>query len=215
MAEPGRILTLTPMPWNESAVLVFAYLVGSVDFAVWVARSRGVDIYDVGSGNPGTANVARSLGWKAAAVVFAGDAVKGMVAAGAGLWLGGPTLGLAAGLAAVVGHCFPVWHRFKGGKGVATGVGSVLVVAPIVAVVLVAIWAVLAKVGRISSLASLTAVVGAVPALAVAGFRGWALVWPGLMVGLIVIRHRANIAALVQGQERTLTSNPAPTEPDE
>lgn len=209
MSIPDRILTLTLMPWSEIAVVVFAYLVGSVDFAVWVARSRGIDIYDVGSGNPGTANVARSLGWKAAAQVFAGDAVKGMVAAGAGLWVGGPTVGMAAGLAAVVGHCFPLWHRFKGGKGVATGVGAVMVVAPLVAVALTAMWGVLAKLARISSLASLTAVLAAIPALAVAGFRGWALVWAGLMVGLIVVRHHSNIAALVRGQERTLTTEPA------
>jgi glycerol-3-phosphate acyltransferase PlsY len=195
--------------------VVVAYLVGSIDFAVLVARARGVDIYDVGSGNPGTANVARSLGWKAAAQVLAGDALKGAVAAGIGLGAGGPAVGLGAGLAAVVGHCFPIWHRFRGGKGVATGAGAVAVVAPLVAVALLAVWVLLAKVARISSVASLTAVLLAVPALAVAGIRGWGLVWATLMVGLIVVRHRTNISALVRGEERTLTTGPTASDPPE
>lgn len=196
-------------------VLILAYLLGSIDFAVLVARSRGVDIYGVGSGNPGTANVARSLGWKAAAQVLVGDAVKGMAAAGIGLWAGGVQVGLAAGLVAVIGHCFPVWHRFKGGKGVATGAGAVAVVAPVVAAALLGVWLLLAKVFRISSLASLTAVVLAVPALALAGVRGWGLVWAALMVGLIVVRHKANIVALIKGQERSLTPGQAAADPEE
>lgn len=192
------------MNWIAVAVVVAAYLIGSLDFAVLVSRTRGVDIYGVGSGNPGTANVARALGWGAAAQVLIGDFLKGVVSAGMGLLAVDATLGFAAGLAAVVGHCFPVWHRFKGGKGVATGGGVVAILAPLVAAALMVIWVVLARVGRISSLASLTVVLLAVPGLALRGHPGWSLVWAGLMVALIVARHRSNIVRLLRGEEGVL-----------
>ncbi len=192
------------MDWTVVAVVGVAYLIGSIDFAVLVARTRGVDIYDVGSGNPGTANVARNLGWQAAAQVLVGDFLKGAGAAGLGLLVVDSTTGFGAGLAAVVGHCYPLWHRFRGGKGVATGGGAVTVLAPVVAIVLMVVWALLAKVGRISSIASLTVVVLSVPALAVAGHGGWSLVWAACMMVLIVGRHRSNIVRLIRGQEDSL-----------
>lgn len=195
------------MTWNVPALIVAAYLIGSFDFAVVVARRKGLNIYEVGSGNPGTANVARNLGWQAAALVFVGDLLKGVVVAGLGLVVGGTaTVGFGAGLAAAVGHCFPVWHRFRGGKGVATGAGVILVLAPVVALVLAGVWVVLARLARISSVASMSVVILAVPALAVAGHTGWSLVWVGLMMGLIVIRHRSNIVRLARGEERILTA---------
>lgn len=195
------------MDWTVAAVLMASYLIGSIDFAVLVARMKGVDIYDVGSGNPGTANVARNLGWGAAAQVLVGDFLKGVVAAALGLFLVDSTVGFAAGLAAVVGHCFPLWHRFRGGKGVATGGGAILVLAPLVALALMAGWSLLARVARVSSIASLTVVLLSVPALAVGGHTGWSLVWAGLMAALIVARHRTNIARLVRGEENSLRSN--------
>lgn len=198
------------MDWTVAAVIAVAYLLGSVDFGVHVARARGVDIYAVGSGNPGTANVGRALGWKAAAAVLVGDLLKGVVAAVIGLVAVDATVGFAAGFAAVVGHCFPVWHRFRGGKGVATAGGSILVLAPLVGVVLAVVWAAVARFGKISSVASLTVAVLAVPALALAGHTGWSLVWPGLVMALVVFQHRANIARLVRGEEHVLT--PSPTE---
>jgi acyl phosphate:glycerol-3-phosphate acyltransferase len=198
------------MDWTVAVVIAFAYLLGSVDFGVHVARARGVDIYAVGSGNPGTANVGRALGWKAAAAVLVGDLLKGVVAAAVGLIVVDATVGLAAGFAAVVGHCFPIWHRFRGGKGVATAGGAILVIAPVVGLFLTVVWAAIARFGRISSVASLTVAVLAVPALAVAGHRGWTLVWPSLMMVLVLFQHRANIGRLVRGEEHVLT--PSPTE---
>lgn len=196
------------MTWTVVAVIAFAYLLGSVDFGVHVARARGVDIYAVGSGNPGTANVGRALGWKAAAAVLVGDLLKGVVAAVIGLVAVDATVGFAAGLAAVVGHCFPAWHRFRGGKGVATAGGSLLVLAPLVGLILAVVWAAIARFGKISSVASLTVAVLAVPALVVAGHRGWSLVWVGLMMVLVVFQHRANIARLLRGEEHVLTPTP-------
>ncbi len=185
-------------------VVVAAYLIGSVDFAVLVVRARGLDIYDLGSGNPGTANVARNLGWKAAVPVLIGDVLKGVAAAGVGLWVGTPALALAASLAAVLGHCFPIWHRFKGGKGVATAGGAIIVVAPMLGVALPVIWIALARLVRISSVASMTVAVLSVPGLAIAGLRGWALVWAGLTAVLILVRHSSNISRLIQGKEHSL-----------
>ena len=193
------------MTWTAAALVAASYLIGSISFAVVVSRARGVDIYRVGSGNPGTANVARSMGWWAAVLVLIGDAAKGSAAAVLG-WLvaGSVTVGLAAGLAAVVGHCFPVWHRFRGGKGVATGGGVMVVLAPLVILALIVVWAVLARLTRMSSVGSLAGVVLAVPGLAVAGHRGWDLVWVGLMALIIVGRHHSNISRLVRGEEHGL-----------
>lgn len=190
------------MTWIAVAVVVAAYLLGSVDFAVWVARAKGVDIYDVGSGNPGTANVARILGWRTALWALVGDALKGVAAASAGLFLAGSSAaGFAAGLAAVVGHCYPVWHRLRGGKGVATAGGTIAVLAPVVTVALIILWLLVARLVRVSSVASVSAVVLAVPLMALTGHRGWSLVWVGLMALLIVARHRPNLARLLRGEE--------------
>jgi glycerol-3-phosphate acyltransferase PlsY len=190
--------------WTVAVVVVAAYLVGSIDFAVLVARAKGLDIYDLGSGNPGTANVARNLGWKAAAPVLVGDVLKGVVASAVGLWVGTPALAVGAGLAAVLGHCFPIWHRFKGGKGVATAGGAIIVVSPILGVALVVIWATVARLIRISSVASLTVVVLSVPGLAIAGHRGWVLIWAGAMAVLVLARHSSNISRLRRGKENSL-----------
>ena len=106
--------------------IAIGYLVGSIDFGVIVPRLMGIDIYEHGSGNPGTSNVFRTLGKKAASVVLLGDLAKGLTAAAVGDLMAGETIGFAAGCAAVVGHVFPVWHRFKGGRGVATAIGVAL-----------------------------------------------------------------------------------------
>ncbi len=187
--------------------VILAYGVGSIDFAVLVSRRHGIDIYAVGSGNPGTANVARVLGRKWAAVVLAGDLAKGILGAAIGGLLGGSdTVALGAGLATVVGHCFPLWHRFRGGKGVATSVGVLILVAPPLGLGLAVLWLVVVVGLGVSSVASLLAVVLSFPGLAALGYRGWSLVWSAMIVGLVVVRHSENIRALVAGEERTVHS---------
>ncbi|MGI8822114.1 MAG: glycerol-3-phosphate 1-O-acyltransferase PlsY [Acidimicrobiia bacterium] len=187
------------------AAAVLGYLVGSIDFAVLVARAQGKDIYEMGSGNPGAANVLRNLGWKAALPVMLGDVAKGAAAAAVGTWLGGSELaGWAAGFAAVVGHCFPVWHRFHGGKGVSTALGVVLWLEPILGLVLIGIWAGLLALTKVSSLGSLAAMAALVPGLVVAGARGAPLLWATAIAVLVVIRHQANIAGLLARRERTV-----------
>lgn len=187
--------------------LVAAYLIGSLDFAVVVARAKGVDIHTVGSGNPGTSNVLRTLGRGPAAMVLVGDALKGVIAAALGWWAvggGDPAtepIGYAAAFLAVLGHCYPVFHRFKGGKGVATATGGLLFLLPLVAVALGLVWGIVAKVTKVAAAASLTVMVLAVPAALLRGVEGDAIWWLAAMVVLIVWRHRSNIQRMIQGSE--------------
>ena len=115
---------------SGTLAILIGYLLGSIDFGVIVPRALGIDIYMEGSGNPGTSNVLRSVGKGPAAIVMVGDGLKGLAAAAIGSTLVDPTIGFAAGLAAVVGHVFPIWHRFKGGRGVATAIGAAIWLAP-------------------------------------------------------------------------------------
>ena len=187
------------------AILLISYLIGSVDFAVLVGRMHGVDIHQVGSGNPGTSNVMRTLGRGPAAMVFVGDTLKGVIAAAVGTYLSGagPTSAwtFAAGLMAVLGHCYPVFHRFRGGKGVATGGGVVLFAAPIAGLALTALWVVVAKLLKVASVASLIVVAASFPVLIWQGVEGWALFWFGVMLGLVIYRHRGNISRIMKRRE--------------
>ena len=191
--------------------LVAAYLIGSIDFGVIVPKILGVDIYEAGSGNPGTSNVLRTMGKGPAALVMVGDALKGTVAAAIGGYLGGAgaawsvdTLAVACSFAAVLGHVFPLWHRFRGGRGVATAIGAVLYLAPVFGVVLGVGWLAMTFIGKTASVASLVAMAVYVPGLAVAGYRGWSLAWAVAIVVVVVARHRSNIVALLRGEERNV-----------
>jgi glycerol-3-phosphate acyltransferase PlsY len=189
--------------------LVAAYLVGSIDFAVIVARMHGVDIHKAGSGNPGTSNVLRTLGRVPAAMVFVGDTLKGTIGAAMGMVAAGvsdPTVNWAflAGLAAVIGHCYPVFHRFRGGKGVATGGGVLLFTVPLVAVIEISLWGLVAWATKTASIGSMVIVVITIPMLLWQGVRGLSLLWVALIIGLIVWRHRGNIRRMVSGSEEKI-----------
>ena len=194
--------------WDIAAIAA-GYLLGSVDFGVIVPRLLGVDIYGTGSGNPGATNVLRTMGRKEAALVLLGDLAKGVGAAALGSWAGGPVIGFAAGLAAVVGHCFPVWHRFKGGKGVAAAGGMVAWLEPWALLILLGVFVAVVALTRKASLGSLLAALGLVPALALFGHRGWSLGLAGAAVALIVVRHLPNIRRLAEGSEHTIEEAPA------
>lgn len=187
--------------------LVIGYVLGSVDFAVIVSRSRGVDIYREGSGNPGASNVMRTLGRSAAALVLVGDALKGVVAAGIGLAVVGDLTGAAAGgFAAVVGHCFPVLHRFKGGKGVATSLGVYVMVLGWWSLALLAAWGFVVGITRKASLGSLLVMIAAVPTGWLIGLDGSALAWLTATVLLVIVRHRDNLARLRAGEEHAVVA---------
>jgi len=180
-----------------------AYLLGSIPFGVVVARAQGgVDLRRVGSGNIGATNVLRAVGKGAAALTLLADIGKGALSVALGRWLGvaAPVLATIA-LAAVGGHLFPVFARFRGGKGVATTLGVVLVAMPVVGSLLILIWLAVATLSRYSSLASLTAS-AALPILTwVLDGRPAMLALSGVLLALVVFRHRENIARLLAGTE--------------
>lgn len=195
------------MTLTVALALMAAYLVGSIDFAVLVGRMHGVDIHDVGSGNPGASNVLRTIGRLPAAMVLLGDTMKGVVAAAMGMIAGGVVdfqseWAFLAGLFAVIGHCYPVFHRFKGGKGVATGLGTLFYTVPLVAAIVVVSWMILLKLTKTASISSLIVVGASIPLAIWQGVSGMSLVWLLATVVLVVWRHRANIQRVFKGSEQ-------------
>jgi glycerol-3-phosphate acyltransferase PlsY len=198
------MIELTPL--SAAVALVTAYLCGSIPTGVLIARARGVDLTKVGSGNIGATNVARALGKKTGALVLLLDALKGFapVIVARSLWLDeprGPLVIAGCALLAMLGHVFPVWLKFRGGKGVATGLGVFLGVAPIAAGCGVALFAIVYAVSRISSLGSLTATT-AIPIVMMIMHEPWpfiVLAAAGWL--LIVVRHRGNIRRLLRREE--------------
>jgi glycerol-3-phosphate acyltransferase PlsY len=184
--------------------IVGAYLCGSIPFGLLIARAKGVDIRTVGSGNIGATNVARAVGKPFGILVLILDAGKGfapvMVAAYA--LAQPPEITAGAGLAAILGHVFPVWLKFRGGKGVATALGVFLALAPVAAAVSFGVYALVYAIFRISSVGSLISAT----ALLVTMFASGRPV-PTLILGsaawlLIIVKHRANIARIWRGEEK-------------
>lgn len=204
---------------------VVGYLLGSLPFGFLVARSRGVNIFEVGSRSPGATNVRRVLGAGPGITVFVLDTLKGVAAAGWPLALaclgfaqhlvaghaGAPPPDAAAreellgfvGLAsAVVGHSFSCFTGFRGGKGVATAAGGLVVLMPYVTLASAAIWLIVFLATRYVSLASMLAAVG-LPVLTFFFSRGTlALSVTGLLAVFVVVRHRANVRRLLNGTEK-------------
>jgi glycerol-3-phosphate acyltransferase PlsY len=190
---------------KDTAAVAIAYLVGSVNFGIVVASIRGIDIRSVGSGNTGTSNIFRTLGKKSAAIVLLGDGLKGALAAAIGsVWIG-DDFGWVTLFAAVVGHSFPVWHRFKGGKSVATAIGGVAVLVPWVGAILAVIWIAILVVWRTASIGSLVAMALLVPLVAVSGHSTAATGWAAGIAVFVVARHSDNVRRLVNSSERTVS----------
>ena len=188
-------------------LLVPAYLLGTFPNAALVARSRGIDIQQVGSGNPGASNVARVMGTKWGAVVFVLDGLKGAIPAAAGLLLDERATAYGMLVAAVLGHMFPITRRLRGGKGVATMGGGALVLQPIVSLGLLTFWVIVRKLSGKASVASLTIIVGLPVAVAVKGAPGWEV---AALVGcnaLVLARHVDNIKRLLAGRELSASRN--------
>jgi len=184
------------------AVLVpVAYFLGTFPSADVIGRRRGIDVTVAGSGNPGASNTFRLLGWRAGVLVFAMDAAKGALAAGAGLALAGNAGAYVLGVAAIVGHMFPVTRRFRGGRGVATGAGVLLVVFPWLTLASAALWFVVVWLTHKASLASLVVAIAFPIAVALTG-NSWADVVVIAAVALLVIaRHAPNLRRLLRGEE--------------
>lgn len=199
-----------PISWSYAlpyylAALAFGYLLGSIPFGLILAKLAGLgDIRKIGSGNIGATNVLRSGRKGIAALTLLADMLKGTFA----VWLAGrygPDPAIIAGLGAFLGHCFPVWLKFKGGKGVATYVGVLAALAWKAALIFAGVWLATAAITRYSSLSALIATL-AVPV---------ALYWMGdiqvaelfvLMSALVWLFHRENIARLLSGAESKIGS---------
>jgi glycerol-3-phosphate acyltransferase PlsY len=185
-----------------------AYLIGTFPSAVIVARTRGVDITAEGSGNPGASNVIRVLGWKVGAVVLLADFVKGALAGGAGLAVGGRPGAYTLGVAAVIGHTFPMLR--KGGKGVAAAGGMLVVLFPVLVAPLAAVWGLIAKGLHKASVASLVITVAFPALVAVLRYEWWETTLLSVVAVLLVARHASNIRRLIHHEEHDLIAGSAP-----
>lgn len=192
-------------PVTVAVLLVpVGYLVGMFPTAQLVGVAAGHDPTVEGSGNPGASNVYRLAGRKAGAAVFAGDLLKAVLAAGAGYAAGGRSLAMACGVAAVVGHVFPVTRGGRGGRGVASGAGVVLVLFPLVAVGAALAWFAVARASHKASVASLAVAAGVPVAVAGLGRPAWEPASVAGLALLIVARHAPNLRRLAQGREQSL-----------
>ncbi|HEY6319152.1 MAG TPA: glycerol-3-phosphate acyltransferase [Acidimicrobiia bacterium] len=181
-----------------------AYLLGTFPSAGIVARARGHDILHEGSGNPGASNTFRVLGWKAGLLVLILDIGKGAAAAGAGLALDGHAGAFTLGVAAVVGHVFPITRHFRGGRGVATAAGALAVVFPLETAVLGAVWFAIARGLHKASVASIVCAVAFPAIVALRGGSALDLAVTGGLAALVVARHLSNLRRLVRGEEHGL-----------
>jgi glycerol-3-phosphate acyltransferase PlsY len=184
-----------------AGALVLGYLLGSIPFGLLLTRAAGLgDIRSIGSGNIGATNVLRTGNKKLAAATLLLDALKATAAALIGWYAFGPEAGLLAGFAAFMGHLYPVWLGFKGGKGVATYIGTLLGVAPLMVLVFAAVWLSVAKLSKYSSLAALVATL-VIPVVL------WFIQEPkiaavmALMTIISFIKHKTNIERLIAGTE--------------
>jgi len=198
MTDGAGLITQLPM---LIPALAIGYLLGSIPFGLLLTRlTGGPDLRNIGSGNIGATNVLRTGKKGVAAATLLADMLKGTAAVLLCRYLFGTEAAIAAGFGAFIGHLFPVWLRFKGGKGVATFIGVLLAFSWIAVLIFAAIWLGLAAITRYSSLSGMTACAASPVIL-------WALGKPleaalfFVMAILVVIMHRANIARLIAGTE--------------
>jgi glycerol-3-phosphate acyltransferase PlsY len=182
-----------------------AYLLGSFPSAGLVARSRGIDIHKEGSGNPGASNTFRLLGWKYGVLVLILDIGKGAIAAGVGAQFDtafdGHRGAYLLGVAAVLGHVFPITRRFKGGRGVATTAGALAVVFPLVAAVLGILWIAIARGLHKASIASVVCA-ALFPIIVTVRGASWLDMSVTTALALIVlVRHGKSLLRVVRGEE--------------
>jgi len=195
-------------------LLIPAYFLGTFPSALLVARAGGRDVLAEGSGNPGASNVARLMGWKAGLVVLLADFGKGAIASGVGLVVAGRGGAFALGVAAVVGHMFPVTRKFKGGKGVATAGGMLIVLYPVIVLILGVVWFLVARVLKLASVGSLVCAVLFPVLVAIAGYGVGEVVALAVLAVVVIARHAANVQRLFQGRElRTHEGDPGSDPP--
>lgn len=191
--------------WPYVAVALISYLLGSIPTGFMAGRLRGIDIRKVGSGNIGATNVLRILGKRAGITVLALDALKGFVACRwvPLLFASNPSedLQIVAGLAAILGHNYTCWLKFKGGKGIATSAGVLLGWLPWGLAIVLVVWLIVFAASRYVSLASIAAAAALPPAAWLTSGSYRMLAVGALVGGLAIYKHRANIQRLLNGTE--------------
>jgi glycerol-3-phosphate acyltransferase PlsY len=205
-----------PISWGFAwpyylTALAFGYVLGSIPFGLLITRMAGLgDIRKIGSGNIGTTNVLRTGRKSLAAATLLGDALKGTVAVVIVNQFYGQEMALVTGLGAFLGHLFPVWLKFKGGKGVATYLGILLGIYWPMGLIFAAIWIGMAFAFRYSSLSALTASL-ATPVLLYFGFQRFQMAEMFLLLTVLLwIKHHENIGRLLRGQESRIGSKSKP-----
>jgi glycerol-3-phosphate acyltransferase PlsY len=184
-------------------LVLLGYVLGSVPTGYLVGRLLGVDVRKVGSGNIGTANVLRAAGKRAAILTLAGDMLKGLIpVVVARLLVTNDWLIAAVAFAAVIGHCWPVFLRFKGGKAVATGAGTTIGLAPMIGLGLFAFWWAVVLVSRYTSLGAISVMVVSPIVFLIAGQPLPYVLYTIVGGALVLWRHRENARALINGTER-------------
>lgn len=212
---------------SVAIIIVISYFIGSIPGSVWISKHLyGIDIRLHGSGNAGATNAFRVLGWKAGLLATVVDLGKGLFAAGIvatiridalppglGFWEASSVLMLMAGVAAIVGHMFPIWAGFKGGKGVNTAAGVLFAITPVTMVITIGIFAVVLFSSRYVSLASLSAVAAFPSTVAIRKYLfhvdsidASILFFSIFMALTIFLAHRANIYRLLNGSEKRVRS---------
>ena len=197
-----------------ATIVIVSYLLGSIPFGCIAGRMAGIDIRKAGSGNVGATNVVRVLGKRYGYPVFALDVLKGfgavkisMVLSGQHLEWNSPEIsGMVGAISSVLGHVFPPWLKFKGGKGVATAAGALLALMPIATLIGVAVWIIVFWLTRYVSLASIVATVALPIVILIIGSpdgnSGRLLVFSSSCVAALVVwRHRSNLSRLLRGTE--------------
>jgi len=187
------------------AAIVLGYVLGSVPFASWVTRRQGIELRKAGSGNPGAANVLRTAGVGPAIAVMLLDAAKGTAAViAARVMSGNVVIVTAAGLAAIVGHIYPAWSGFRGGKGVAASAGVFAVLAPVATAIAALVFVGTIAATRFISAGSLAGAL-ALPVAAVISDLPEPVIGGTVLASVIVIgRHRDNLSRLMAGNERRI-----------
>lgn len=186
-------------------IVFICYLIGNISSAILISKMiAGIDIREHGSGNAGTTNVLRTLGKKAAAATLVFDVFKGVVAVLIGRFVGGEELAMICGLAAMIGHIWPAMFGFRGGKGIATGMGVIITTTPILALICIVIGIGLIIITRYVSLGSITGAL-LMPISAYFLYDMNYVIW-GLSFAVIALyTHRSNIKRLLQGNESRIS----------
>ena len=183
-------------------LFVTGYVFGSVLFGEIVARLKGIDIRKVGSGNVGATNVKRALGKKYGVLVFFLDMLKGFIPVFVSSFFPISDMErVLISISPILGHLFPVFYKFKGGKGVATSFGVILALSPLTAVICLFIWIVTLAVSKYVSLASIISVLSSIPVLILLGYTQPYIVLAFTVSVLIIFAHRSNIQRLIKGTE--------------